>query len=159
MFLRTIQNDCKCIKIWHASLISSFQNQQPTVSRLLQNFLLNWLSIFFTPHFYVPKLRELSKCIDDFEFGAFKLINVGTASLFLLTNLDSKGEVPDYLHVINNNRELRSMRDMLMSRWDGTKNLLQASCLHSDGWNFKNYCCCCTRRRLILCYLLLFTLK
>ena len=103
--------------------------------------------------------NDPSKCIDDFEFGAFKLINVGTASLFLLTNLDSKGEVPDYLHVINNNRELRSMRDMLMSRWDGTKNLLQASCLHSDGWNFKNYCCCCTRRRLILCYLLLFTLK
>ena len=61
MFLRTIQNDCKCIKIWHASLISSFQNQQPTVSRLLQNFLLNWLSIFFTPHFSVPKLRELCK--------------------------------------------------------------------------------------------------
>ena len=28
----------------------------------------------------------------------------------------SKGEVPDYLHVVNNNRELRGMRDMLMSR-------------------------------------------
>ena len=50
----------------------------------------------------------------------------------------SKNEVPDYLYVVGNNRELRSMREMLMSRvtdvMHKTNKLKSAHLKHAYLW-------------------------
>jgi hypothetical protein len=52
--------------------------------------------------------------------------------------LGSRAEAPDYLQVVSNNRELKSMRDMLMSRVNDvmhkTNKLKSAHLKHAYLW-------------------------
>ncbi len=59
-------------------------------------------------------------------------------SFIKLYTLGSKAEAPDYLQVVSNNRELKSMRDMLMARVNDvmhkTNKLKSAHLKHAYLW-------------------------